>query len=150
MSTIFNPSCFNTNKSTDIRVAKVHVLFKLPDRIHPEPLAYVTYATTFQKPTRYSQLYQFSWATKMWNHHRYPDSAVIPVSRIIRTCHLIPAFEKAVDRTWQSHSVLDSTAKFYLNPYLRFRDFILFRYLLPKSIEQDTQVDLPTTKRIRR
>jgi hypothetical protein len=56
------------------------------------------------------------------------NSEVIPVSRILRSCHLIPVFGKSANRAWTAETVLESCKQFYLNPYLRHHDFYLLRY----------------------
>ncbi|KAG6825409.1 hypothetical protein H0H92_003787 [Tricholoma furcatifolium] len=90
-----------------IRVAQVRLIFNLPDThgVFREPLIYVHWF----KPLR-------KYDTNLASH-------------ILRSCHLSPVFGRSVDPTWVSHSVVDSSPSFYLNPYLRHYDFYHLRYL---------------------
>ncbi|KAF9040173.1 hypothetical protein BDZ89DRAFT_1100216 [Hymenopellis radicata] len=126
---------------SDLRVARVRVIFVLPAQLGSfhEPLAYVNFFTPFREPMPHLNMYRVSLATRRHNHQEYLDSAVIPVSQIFRTCYLAPSMGRRVDRTWRSDTVLDSAQYFYFNPYLRLRDFVAFRYLLPARKAKDSQ-----------
>ncbi|KAN0113956.1 hypothetical protein V8E52_007264 [Russula decolorans] len=55
-------------------------------------------------------------------------TSVVPVSKLQRSCHLIPRLGKGrIDPTWHSANILDQDIKFYVNCYLRHIDFILLR-----------------------
>ncbi|KIY71495.1 hypothetical protein CYLTODRAFT_390132 [Cylindrobasidium torrendii FP15055 ss-10] len=134
----------------DIQVARVQVIFELPQSLgsYPEPLAYVSLFKPLKKPVPDLEMYQLSWLSKKFNHQPYRAATVIPVSRIIRTCHLIPEFGSRIPRSWKPHTSLDSAPTAYLNPYLRFRDFLLFRHLLPRHIAQNLDsAEAPPAKR---
>jgi hypothetical protein len=68
------------------------------------------------------------------NHRRH--ASIIPISSILQTCHLIPCFGRAsaYDLGWTPEMIYDESLTFYLNPYLRHRDFYLLRYLMDKHI----------------
>ncbi|KAI5886664.1 uncharacterized protein SCHCODRAFT_02517285 [Schizophyllum commune H4-8] len=110
--------------------ARVRLLFKLPNAIgsYPHPLAYVDFYTPLSDSAAYNTdlgMFRIKRATRQGVQH----SAVIPVTNIVRSCHLIPQFKRSVDRTWTATNVLDEAPHFYLNPYLRHHDFYLLRYL---------------------
>ncbi len=73
-------------------------------------------------------MFKISKSTR--NHRR--RASIIPITQIIRSCHLLPVWGKRVDRTWNTRNVLDKCPRFHLNPYLRDHDFVLLRYLQDK------------------
>jgi len=73
------------------------------------------------------------------SHNRRQRASIIPITQILRTCHLIPSYGRQVNHTWASESVLDQATFFYLNPYLRHHDFFLFRYLYDLFQSRRTQ-----------
>lgn len=117
----------------DFQIAQVHTIFELPPDFatYAEPLAYVTYFTPLQYPEPGIEMYSVSYATMRYQNHVFLMAAVIPVSRIMRTCHLIPHFGRSIPSSWSQENIYNQASKFYVNPYLRFRDFFLFRCILP-------------------
>lgn len=115
-------------------VARVRAIFRLPTEYgkYEHPLAYVEWFKPFRDPVPDIQLFKVSHSTHM--HRR--RASIIPITQIERSCHLFPIFKRAIDRTWTTDSVLDLSADFYLNPYLRHHDFFLFRYLLPLHLSR--------------
>ncbi|KAJ3807912.1 hypothetical protein F5876DRAFT_79272 [Lentinula aff. lateritia] len=110
-----------------LQAARVYLLFRLPLHIgsYPHPLAYVRWFKPFNSaPVKDSLLFKLSYSTRMRERH----CSIIPVTRIMQTCHLYPNFGRLVNPLWTSHQILDQAPSFYLNPYLRHRDFYLFRY----------------------
>ncbi|KAJ4479710.1 hypothetical protein C8J55DRAFT_455705 [Lentinula edodes] len=110
-----------------LQAARVYLLFRLPLHIgsYPHPLAYVRWFKPFNSaPVEDSLLFKLSYSTRMRERH----CSIIPVTRIMQTCHLYPNFGRSVNPLWTSHQILDQAPSFYLNPYLRHRDFYLFRY----------------------
>ncbi|KAJ7456359.1 hypothetical protein B0H11DRAFT_1874417 [Mycena galericulata] len=109
-------------------VARVRVIFRLPHEFgpYPEPLAYVDWYKPLQAPVADIGMHLVSLSSRQ---HRQ-NSSIVPVRDIVRSCHLIPVYGRAVNRTWTSATVLDQCKSFYLNPYLRNYDFYLFRYLV--------------------
>jgi hypothetical protein len=71
-------------------------------------------------------MFQISRSTR--NHRQ--RATVIPVTQIVRSCHLIPNFGRSASTTWESHTALNEATNFYLNPYLRHHDFYLLHHLL--------------------
>ncbi|KAH9942200.1 uncharacterized protein BXZ73DRAFT_87866 [Epithele typhae] len=112
-----------------LRVARVRAIFCMPASFgtrFKHPLAYVEWFTPFRaEPDPVNGMFQVSVSK---NHHRR-RSSIIPVTSIVRSCHLIPVWGREVDRTWTTDNVLDRCKKFFLNPYLRHHDFVLLRYL---------------------
>ncbi|KAJ4470609.1 hypothetical protein C8J55DRAFT_435997 [Lentinula edodes] len=110
-----------------IQVARVRLLFRLPSEIASfhHPLAYVQWFKPFQKdPVKDLNLFKLSYSFRQ----HYPHCSIIPVTQIIQTCHLYPAYGRTVDATWTSDNILDKCSTFYLNVYLRHRDFLQFRH----------------------
>ncbi|KAI1782117.1 hypothetical protein LXA43DRAFT_906712, partial [Ganoderma leucocontextum] len=112
-----------------LRVARIRAIFTLPAEIDAnvlgvhDPLAYVEWFTPFNVVDPSTGMYVVSHSTRQ--HRR--NVAIIPITDIVRTCHLIPYWGKEANRTWTSGNILDSCTKFYVNPYLRHHDFVLFR-----------------------
>jgi hypothetical protein len=106
------------------------VIFTLPSEYGDfhEPLVYVEWFTDFGTVDTDLGMHIIGPSTR--NHRRRAE--IIPVSRILRTCHLLPKFGKVIDPSWHMDNILDQKIKFYVNLYLRHHDFILFRcpYLL--------------------
>ncbi|KAJ6571039.1 hypothetical protein B0H10DRAFT_2107030 [Mycena sp. CBHHK59/15] len=111
-----------------ISVARIRVIFRLPENhgSYPHPLAYVDWYKPLKAPDPNVRMHEVSLSSR--NHRQ--NSSIIPITEILRSCHLIPAFGKSVNPTWTSDRVLDQCKSFYLNPYLRHHDFYLFRYLV--------------------
>ncbi|THU94436.1 hypothetical protein K435DRAFT_668435 [Dendrothele bispora CBS 962.96] len=111
-----------------LRIARVRFLFKLPPEISPFPrlLAFVDWFTPFHKYSKPLRMYQVSYA----KHQHYQHSEVIFADSIQQTCHLVPEFSRSAinTSTWTSSSILDQCTTFFVNPYLRGRDFFLLRY----------------------
>ncbi|KAL1685054.1 hypothetical protein GGG16DRAFT_67074 [Schizophyllum commune] len=110
--------------------ARIRLLFRLPSEIgsYPHPLAYVDFYTPLSDNAAFNKdlgMFNIKLATRQGVQH----SAVIPVTRIVRSCHLIPVFGRSVNPHWTATRALDLAPKFYLNPYLRHHDFFLLRVL---------------------
>ncbi|KAJ7183395.1 hypothetical protein C8R46DRAFT_884092 [Mycena filopes] len=118
----------NASPIDGLRVARVKVIFRLPDSSgsFPHPLAYIEWFRPLTHLVPDIEMYQIAPSTRNYR----ANSTIIPVTDILRSCHLIPAFGRSIDPTWSSDQVLDQSKSFYLNPYLRHHDFYLFRYLM--------------------
>ncbi|KAG6810015.1 hypothetical protein H0H92_013701 [Tricholoma furcatifolium] len=99
-----------------LRVAQVRVIFELPSHLgtYPHPLAYVEWFTPLGQPHAVTGLYTVSRSTR----HHSRNAAVIPVSKIVRGCHLMGKCASGIDRKWTMYTIMDLTTQFYLNPYL--------------------------------
>ncbi|KAJ7652675.1 hypothetical protein DFH06DRAFT_1282610 [Mycena polygramma] len=108
-----------------ISVGRIRVIFRLPDDYgpYPDPLAYIDWYKPLKPPVPNIRMHEVSLSSR--NHRQ--NSSIIPISHILRSCHLIPDFGKAANPTWTSDCVLDQCKSFYLNPYLRHHDFYLFQ-----------------------
>lgn len=109
-----------------LRVGHVRVIFKLPLRfgvLTAEPLAYVEWFTSFRKPDAITGMYMVSRSTR--SHHVYGQ--VIEVSRIVRSCHLLPKHGAIKDSQWDSLTVLDACKTFHVNSYIDFHMYLLLR-----------------------
>lgn len=146
---LFSPRYLAPEGHIDVSVAQVKVIFDLPPALgtYSEPLAYIEHFTPFHQIDPHSLMYRVRRSKK----DGYPNAEVIPISRIIRSCHLIPDFGHRAPREWESHTSLQLAPSFLVNPYLSFRDFLLFRYLLPLHIRRrlDSQSNFRPTKRRR-
>jgi hypothetical protein len=114
-----------------LQIARVRLLFKLPVEIMPcesSPLlAFVDWFTPFKKYNKSLGMFQVSYARKQ----RYQHSGIVLAESILQTCHLIPEFGRSTvtnKSLWSSADVLDKCTSFFVNPYLRHYDFLLFRY----------------------
>lgn len=90
------------------------------------PLAYVEWFTPFNVVDDTTGMYVVSPSTR--RHERY--TSVIPISDIVRSCHLLPIWGKRIERRVVVGDILDNIGmKFFVNPYLRHHDFVMLRYL---------------------
>ncbi|KAI0676310.1 hypothetical protein C8Q78DRAFT_1084559, partial [Trametes maxima] len=115
-----------------LRVARVRAIFDLPKVYKAQvlgvtdPLAYVEWFTPFNTVDSVTGMYVVSPSTRQHERH----VSVLPLTHIIRSCHLIPVWGKSIQNHTISGDILDSLqTKFYVNPYLRHQDFVLFRQL---------------------
>ncbi|KAJ3718126.1 hypothetical protein DFJ43DRAFT_1005854 [Lentinula guzmanii] len=138
-----------------LQIARVKLLFKLPHQISLSSplLAFVDWFKPLNKYHDSLGMYQLSYATRQHVQH----SGIVLASAITQTCHLIPEFGRTTDSIpWDSTNVLDKCSKFFVNPYLRHRDFLLFRHHpYIHSISKTTQtenvpVERPQKKKRRR
>ncbi|KAF8951861.1 hypothetical protein BDZ97DRAFT_2004777 [Flammula alnicola] len=128
----------NDGPLNGIRTAQVRLIFKLPDSFQcPYPLAYVYWFKPFRTPASDTGMYSISYSTRRHQQH----ASIIPVSDILRSCHLIPAFGrlKASDLGWTAELVLQQAKSFYLNPYLRHYDFYFLRFLVDRHLQHEHQ-----------
>ncbi|KAL1674742.1 hypothetical protein EV122DRAFT_293228 [Schizophyllum commune] len=129
--------------------ARVRLIFKLPPAVgtYPHPLAFVDYYTPLSDNAAYNKdlgMFCVKRATRQGVQH----SAVIPVTRLVRSCHLIPCFGRSTDSSWTATCVLDLAPRFYVNPYLRHHDFFLLRYLYERHRrERDRSITTPSSRR---
>lgn len=105
------------------RVAQVRAIFMLPpalQRLRPlahqtqSHLAFIEVFTAFDSvPDKHSKLYRVD---RLYSN-MVRKTAVIPVTSIFRSCHLIPDWGESVNRSWTSESVLEQCQKFFLNAF---------------------------------
>ena len=112
----------------DLTVGRVRVIFQAPALwlpLAPHPLAYVEWFTPLAVYDDALAIY----SVKPSMHNHYRAASVIPITDITRSCHLVPQWGKSMDRTWNQRNVHEKCERFYVNPYLRLSDFVLFRYV---------------------
>ncbi|EIW76990.1 hypothetical protein CONPUDRAFT_62545, partial [Coniophora puteana RWD-64-598 SS2] len=119
---IQDPSSQHVSSRTGLKVCRVRFIF----RLQPEgqPLAYVEW---FNSPRWSSELGLFS-VSKAYRRRPHRQISIIPISNILRSCHLIPKFGTNIGSKPDADDALDTYTTFYLNPYLRAHDYLLFRY----------------------
>ncbi|KAJ7254742.1 hypothetical protein C8J57DRAFT_1437178 [Mycena rebaudengoi] len=86
------------------RVARIRLIFRLPEEfgIYPNPLAYIDWykELTLKLPVSNIGMHRVSLSSR--NHRQ--NSAIIPISDIVRSCHLIPVFGGSVNPTWTTET----------------------------------------------
>ncbi|KAG0699955.1 hypothetical protein DFH29DRAFT_808232, partial [Suillus ampliporus] len=106
-----------------LQVTQLQFIFELPRHLtivgKPNQLAYVEW---FQPFCAQDEVFQIHAVTRSYAGC-VPRSAVIPVSTIAHSCHLIPKFGTQVDRSWSAGHVLDSCKTFYLNSWIDMYTF---------------------------
>ncbi|KAJ7053461.1 hypothetical protein C8F01DRAFT_1375062 [Mycena amicta] len=113
-----------------VEAAHVKLIFRLPSNIsaYKHPLVYVHWFTPFRNSlTDFQSASGFSriaHSTTVGQRR----SGVVSLANILQTCHLIPKFPSTADADWNCNSILNQASVFYFNPYLRHRDFYIFRY----------------------
>ena len=119
-----------------LRVAQVRLIFNLPPEFgsSPHPLAYIHWYTLFRTFNNNLKMFQITHST----HNHRQCASIIPVTQIVRSCHLIPNFSHVVITTWDSHSALDEASSFFVNPYLCHHDFYLLRHLTDQYCGEQT------------
>ena len=130
-----------------LAVARVRVIFSIPPDFgeYAEPVAYVDWFKPLQPPVVDIGMHQVSLSSRNLRQR----SSIIPVSAIVRSCHLIPVFGRSINLGWTSDTVLDLCKSFYLNPYLRHHDFYLFRYLVAIHASRKAAAEAAEWRRVR-
>lgn len=94
------------------------------------PLAYIEWFTSFSVRDKVVGMYQVAPSTD----RGYRCVTIVPITDIVRTCHLIPVWGEFMDRSMDKDHVLDQASKFYVNPYLRHSDFVILRMLVDRYL----------------
>lgn len=120
--------CTGLTVPTELCAAQVLLIFRLPTKFgdYPTPLAYVRWFRRFSAKDQTIGMYKIAPSTRSGG---YPNNSIIPITHIVRSCHLVPTFGKEIDHSWTHENVLKKASDFFLNPYLRYLDFFLLRYL---------------------
>ncbi|KAJ7212295.1 hypothetical protein GGX14DRAFT_361880 [Mycena pura] len=143
----------STCELNGLQAARVRVIFQAAALFH-KPLAYIDWYTPFTRPlpniemyyaVSYSNMYKISRSQRQQFQH----SAVIPISDIVRSCHLMPVFRSAVPPTWVSDQVLDQAMVFYLNPYLRHYNFYFFHYRSQQKKRREAKLAAQAVEELR-
>ncbi len=98
-------------------------MFTLPEHLQAPHLApvlvYIEWFTPFNQPHPNTKMYSVSHSLQYREH--VPQ--VIPVGDIVGSCHLLPKFGTAVDKTWSSAAVLEQCRNFSLNCFITLGEF---------------------------
>jgi len=108
------------------RIGRLRVIFKLPEKIYgswpspsswpSEPLAYIEWFDKLKKTAEpYHDLYLVTKPLLLADGN--PPGAIIPLSSIRQSCHLLPDFSNGVPSNWTTDTVLDNCRRFYLNSF---------------------------------
>jgi len=125
--------------SLGLHVAQVQVIFKLPAEFgqYNHPLTYVHWYTPLGRTPNDLDTNMFTISRSSHNHRQH--ASIIPVAKIIWSCHLAPKFSCKIPDTWTSSTVLDDATRFFLNPYLRHHDFFLLQYLVDLHVSRKSR-----------
>lgn len=107
-------------------MAHVRVIFRLPEVYNlrtTHPLAYVEWMTPFRPPDALTGMYTVSRSSRM--HHAYAE--IIEADCIVRNCHLLPKHGRVKEADWTAENVADLCRTFYVNSYIDYHSFCLFR-----------------------
>lgn len=88
-----------------------------------EPLAYIEWLTPLRAPDANTGLIPLTRSTRM---HR-PYAEIVPLTRIVRNCHLYPKFGRAIDNTWSADNVAEKATGFSLSPYSDTHAFCMIK-----------------------
>jgi hypothetical protein len=112
----------DANPNPPVRIARIRVVFRLPPHLEltPHPLAFVEWYTHLGPIDPTTQMHHVSRATR----NRQPHSAVICVTQILRSCHLIPHFPRNMSHEWTCENSLDIATRFYVNSYVDLSTFV--------------------------
>lgn len=123
-----------TDVSSDLAVGQVQAIFRAPTdwlELAPHPLAYIEWFTPLNVYD--DKIGMYSIAPSMSRRFRQHRSvSIVPVTDVVRSCHLIPQWGRSIDPTWSQDNIYEVCKKFYLNPYLQHSDFVLLRYMNEK------------------
>ncbi|KAG8919803.1 hypothetical protein FRC02_001369 [Tulasnella sp. 418] len=122
-----------------LRVAQVRVVFKVPHEICMAYLGpheahwpgYLVYMEWFsrlkQSPERDHRMFRVTQEQE--DRERPEGAAVIDITSIVRSCHLIPQFfydspvSKSPAKNWTSQNVLEECTSFFLNNFLNQQSY---------------------------
>ncbi|KAH7906731.1 Zn-finger domain-containing protein [Hygrophoropsis aurantiaca] len=109
------------------RVAQVRFIFTLPEHLRqprtPTRLAYIEWFTPFRSRDPVNAMHSVSRSYL----NRSPRAEVIPIERIVCSCHLVPKFGTHASQEWTMDNVLDTCKTFYLNCWVNFYMFYHLR-----------------------
>jgi hypothetical protein len=108
---------FNIYLFLGLRVAQVRLIFDLPQHFgtFPHPLAYIEWFTPLGRPDASTGFFSITRSTRQTRR----NSAVIPVSRILRGCHLMARYPRVMPSTWTTDNILEQgSIQYFLNHYI--------------------------------
>lgn len=103
-----------------MRVARVRVIFRLPDTVlqleKPLDLAFVEWFTEFDRqPQTAARMFKVRKALRL---DKSRETEVVSVDHIVRSCQLIPVWERDLDGVISPEEVLDRFEWFHVNDFL--------------------------------
>jgi hypothetical protein len=109
-----------------IRVARLRIIFCLPSRISvfQEPLVYVELFSELPKRAR-NDVRMFLVSKSFVDGRQ--ESAVIPLTMVIRSCHLIPRMDDDLREPIPPHKTIDHFNTFYVNQFLDLHTYLTIR-----------------------
>jgi len=117
---------------TGFRVARVRAIFTFPRRFHQvlneSPFLFVDLFSPFTS----SELKKEPRLLSVTLHNRSNgthSTAVIPLSDVVMSCHLVPQFQEVPEAIWKKGpkvDLLDSAPTFYLN---EFSSHLMYAYM---------------------
>ncbi|KZT29566.1 hypothetical protein NEOLEDRAFT_1056163, partial [Neolentinus lepideus HHB14362 ss-1] len=110
-------------------VAELHVIFRLPPELGQMTgyLAYIHWFRPFRAIDPATGMYRLSRSTR----NNRPNAAIVPLSDVLRACHLCPWFSSAVDLSWKTETVLEQATEFLLNKHIDLYMFDRLRLHVP-------------------
>lgn len=104
----------------------MRVIFRLPTKLYgswmapstwpSEPLTYIEwFAKLKTDPEPHHGMYLITNSIPLADGH--PPGAIVKLSSICQSCHLIPDFSNGVLTEWSTDTVLDKCKRFYLNNF---------------------------------
>ena len=129
----FHPDLSLINRYTGPHIAQVWVIFQLPNTAIPKVfppettvpthLAYVEWFSALSNTSDpQHMLHKVSWLT--WRGCQC--ASIIPVDSILGSVHLIPQFRCVIPPEWNSFTVLEQCASFYVNPFNDIDTYLSF------------------------
>ena len=113
-----------------LRIAQLRAIFDLPDYYlkilldqFKTPLAYIEWFMLFHSHNSNTSMFVVSQSTQM--HCSFTE--VIPIERFMCSCHLIPDFGNEMDHRWTADNVGLVCDCFFVNPYVDYHSFCLFK-----------------------
>ena len=106
----------------------MRVIFKLPTLYGIQarhPLVYLEWCTPFRER---DSLTGFFTVTKSSRMHRV-HAEIVEASRLVRNCHLMPKFGRVKDPSWTAENVADLCRTFYVNSYIDYHMYCLFKLM---------------------
>jgi hypothetical protein len=108
-----------------MRVARVRAIFSLPSHIahYSTPLVYVDYFTEFNRYMSANvRMHEVQHALEP---NGMQSSGIIPLTSIVRSCHLIPKFGEGYNHLWSAEEILDNWDTFFVNDFLDIHSYTI-------------------------
>ncbi|KAF7290725.1 hypothetical protein MIND_01313200 [Mycena indigotica] len=116
---------------SSLRAAHVKFIFRLPDTVSkfPHPLVYLHWFTPFRTDTlaEFDSPSGFNRVTHSTSQGQR-RSGVVSLADLEQSCHLFPQYTLPINANWTVENVLQQATTFYFHPYLRHRDFYIYRF----------------------